>query len=318
FDVATLRPTYRLLVGVPGVSNAFAITKRLGLPEEVIARAADFLSREELRLEKVVADLVADRKRMEYMARQAEEERRQAQSLLMQVQQEKERLERRKAEMLAKAREEALEIVARAKREARQIVRELRKMAAQPVGREESEQAEKLEEKLHSLAGEVEATFEPAASEKRYRPGELSAGMAVCVPSLGQAGTVVQVEGEQAQVQIGPMRVTVNVTELAPAPAAEEEKKQTVLPLQLAVRSDVPREIDLRGLTLDEATMKVDTYLAEAVLADLKEVRLIHGKGTGRLRAGLKAHLQGHPRVAEMRMGRPAEGGTGVTVVRLK
>ncbi|NLM45271.1 MAG: endonuclease MutS2 [Firmicutes bacterium] len=318
FDVATLRPTYRLLVGVPGVSNAFAIAKRLGLPEEVIARAADFLSREELRLEKVVADLVADRKRMEYMARQAEEERRQAQSLLRQVQQEKEKLEQRKAELLAKAREEALEIVARAKREARQIVRELRKMAAQPVGREESEQAEKLEEKLHSLAGEVEAIRKPAASEKRYRPGELSAGMVVRVPSLGQAGTVVQVEGEQAQVQIGPMRVTVNVTELAPAPAAEGEEKQTVLPLPLAVRNDVPREIDLRGLTLDEATMKVDTYLAEAVLADLKEVRLIHGKGTGRLRAGLKAHLQGHPRVAEMRMGHPAEGGTGVTVVRLK
>ncbi|HHX74616.1 MAG TPA: endonuclease MutS2, partial [Firmicutes bacterium] len=203
FDVATLRPTYQLFVGVPGVSNAFAIAKRLGLPEEVIARAAGFLSREELRLEKVVADLVADRKRMEYMARQAEEERRQAQSLLLQVQEEKERLKQRKTELLAKAREEALEIVTRAKREARQIVRELRKIAAQPAGREESGQAEKLEEKLHFLDEELQAVLRPAENERRFRPEDLSAGMAVRVPSLGQAGTVVQVEGEQIQVQIG-------------------------------------------------------------------------------------------------------------------
>ena len=126
FDVATLRPTYQLLVGVPGVSNAFNIAKRLGLPDEIIERGREFLSQEEVHLEEVVADLVADRKRLEYVSLQAEDERQQALTLLAQVEREKEELQRRKEEILAKARAEAQETVVRTKREALRILKDLR------------------------------------------------------------------------------------------------------------------------------------------------------------------------------------------------
>ncbi|NLP36628.1 MAG: endonuclease MutS2 [Firmicutes bacterium] len=317
FDVATLRPTYQLLVGVPGVSNAFAIAKRLGLSEEIIARGREFLTREEKNLEELVADLVADRKRLEYVSRQAEDERRQAQSLLLQVKEEKAELERRKEEILAKARNEALEVVVRAKREAQQILKELRKMRyseAKPSG----EEVEALGRSMEDLVEEVHALAAPPAEQTELKPEDLTGGREVMVRSLGQRGTIVEVSGKTVQVQIGPMRVTVEVDDLAPVAEPEKKEKTPRRVTTLYVAKNVSRELDLRGLTLDEAILKVDMYLDEAAVSSLKEVRLIHGKGTGRLRAGLRQHLHKHPRVASQRLGHPAEGGTGVTVVELK
>lgn len=317
FDVATLRPTYQLLVGVPGVSNAFAIAKRLGLAEEIIARGREFLTREEKHLEELVADLVADRKRLEYVSRQAEDERRQAQSLLRQVKEEKAELERRKKEILNKARNEALEIVVRAKREAQQILKELRKMRYSET-KPAAEQVETLASAMENLVAEVHAYAAPPVGQTVLKPEDLACGQEVMVKSLNQQGTVVEVSGKNIQVQVGPMRVTVEVEDLAPLAA---QKKQEEIPQRVTTfyaAKNVPRELDLRGLTLDEAILKVDMYLDEAAVSALKEVRLIHGKGTGRLRAGLQKYLQNHPLVASMRMGHPAEGGSGVTVVELK
>ncbi|HHU30236.1 MAG: endonuclease MutS2 [Bacillota bacterium] len=314
FDAVSLRPTYRLLVGVPGVSNAFAIAGRLGLAEEILERGKAFLSREEMRLEELVADLVADRKKMELASRQAEEERKQTQELLRTLQREKEDLEREKAAILEKAKKEALEIVSRARRESRLLLRELRKMAAQ----KEKPAAARIEElagKMESLAEEAEALSPPAPPLKPLPPESIKPGMEVEVVSLGQRGSIVQAGGRQVQVQVGSMRINVSVDDLA----CVEEKKPKAKPVTaLVTRCDVPREIDLRGLTIDEAILKVESYLDEALLASLKEVYLIHGKGTGRLRSGLNQYLRQHPRVASQRMGHPAEGGTGVTVIELK
>jgi DNA mismatch repair protein MutS2 len=319
FDVATLRPTYQLLVGVPGVSNAFNIAKRLGLPDEIIERGREFLSQEEVHLEEVVADLVADRKRLEYVSLQAEDERQQALTLLAQVEREKEELQRRKEEILAKARAEAQETVVRTKREAQRILKELRKMAIQAQNELPAlKQIEESEKRLQQLGEEVQDFAGPVPTGQPLTAEELTPGMEVQVAGLGQRGTVVQVTEQQVQVQVGPMRISVEPSELRPAAAAPVSEKPEIKVTSLYVRRDVPRELDLRGHTFAEAVLKVDSYLDEAALAAHKEVRLIHGKGTGRLRAGLKDYLQKHPHVASFRLGHPNEGGTGVTVVELK
>lgn len=317
FDVATLRPTYQLLVGVPGVSNAFNIAKRLGLPDEIIDQGREFLSQEETHLEEVVADLVADRKRLEYVSLQAEDERQQALSLLTKVEREQEELKLRKDEILAKARAEALEIVVRAKRETQQLLKELRRLAAQSLP-PAADQIEESERKLQQLNEEVRDFTAPAPTGQPLTLQELAPDMEVLVTSLGQRGIIVQVTEQQIQVQIGSMRVSVDPSELTPIAAAAAKAKPEIKVTSLYVRRDVPPEIDLRGHTFAEAALEVDNYLDEAAMAEHKEVRLIHGKGTGRLRAGLKDYLQGHPHVASLRMGHPNEGGTGVTVVEIK
>jgi DNA mismatch repair protein MutS2 len=313
FDVATLRPTYQLLVGVPGVSNAFAIARRLGLGEDIIHRGHDFLTHEETRLEEVVADLVADRRRMELASQRAQDEQQQTQLLFLQAKAEKEDLMKKKADILEVARREAQEIIIRAKREAQQLIKQLRKLAATdtPITSQEIDAAAS---KLQELEGTLDGMEVPRSEEKRLQPAELVAGMDVYVHSLGQRGTIDHIAGQQAQVQVGAMRIQVESGDLSPL---QPSKRPAAVPMIMG-RRDVSREIDLRGLTLDEAEMKVDDYLMEADAAGLKEVLLIHGKGTGRLRAGLKQYLQGHRSVESMRMGQPNEGGTGAMVVKLK
>ncbi|NLZ38452.1 MAG: endonuclease MutS2 [Firmicutes bacterium] len=315
FDLETLRPTYQLLVGVPGVSNAFAIAKRLGLPDEIITRGKGFLSQEEKRLEEVVADLVADRRRWELMLAEAEEERRNADILLKKVKQEQEFLAKQKIEIINKAKKEALEIVIRAKRETQQLLKEVRKLAAQSP-REAVKQIEEAERKLELHAKELDTTLDAAAKRKALKEEDLFVGMEVQVNSLSQRGVIVQIGQGQVQVQIGAMRINAAVEDLSLVATAK--KKDRPQATTLYVHHDVPRELDLRGLTFEEATVKVDSYLDEANIAALKEVCLIHGKGTGRLRAGLQDYLSQHPRVAAFRLGHPNEGGTGVTIVTLK
>ena len=315
FDVATLRPTYQLLVGVPGVSNAFAIAQRLGLDLDVIERGKEYLSHEETRLEEVVADLVADRQRIEVVSRQANDDRRQTQVLLMQIEKERDDLIRRKGEILEKAKRDAQETVITAKRESQQLLKQLRKMAAassSPL----QEELDTASEKLHKLDSELEELHAPLPASKRLSATEVTPGREVYVNSLGQRGTVVKSGENQVHVQVGMMRITVDPTDLSPT--IPTKKQSSPEPMAIISRRDVSREIDLRGQTFDEAAVNVDNYLDEAAMAGHNEVRLIHGKGTGKLRAGLQNYLQGHPHVASMRLGHPNEGGHGVTVIEIK
>ncbi|MBT9168541.1 MAG: Endonuclease MutS2 [Syntrophomonadaceae bacterium] len=317
FDVATLRPTYQLLVGIPGVSNAFNIARRLGLPEEIIHRSHDFLSNEETRFEETVADLVADRRRMELASNQALDDKKRAELLFLQAKAEKEELVKKKADILETARREAQEIIIRAKREAQQLLKDLRRKvnADRQILPTEIDDAA---EKLHELEGFLADLVVPIPTEKRLVPAELTIGTAVYVHSLRQHGTVVHKTERQVQVQMGAIRVQVEVSDLSLSqPSKKPDDRQSVSPLPVG-RSSLSRELDLRGLTLDEAEIKVEDYLAEAIVAGLQEVRLIHGKGTGRLRAGLKQYLQGHASVEFLRIGQPNEGGTGATVVKLR
>ena len=317
FDVATLRPTFQLLVGVPGQSNAFAIAARLGLRPEIIERGKAFLSSEEMRLEEVVADLAANRKRLELASAQAEAGRREAEAVLNGVRREQEELRRRREELLRKARTEALEIVAAARQESQQLLKKLRRLTAleRPPAAEELQQTTAATDKLEA---ELREQLAAPVTERKLSEAELSPGREVYVNTLGQRGTVTKVVSGVAEVQVGPMRLQVEPGDLSPVESTRTKEQPVVTGLALFARRNVPAEVSVRGLTLDEAILKVDAYLDEASMAGLPEVVLIHGKGTGRLRTGLREHLRGHPQVAAMRLGQAFEGGIGVTVVTLK
>jgi DNA mismatch repair protein MutS2 len=317
FDVATLRPTYQLLVGVPGQSNAFAIAARLGLKPEIIERGKAFLSAEEMRLEEVVADLAGSLKRQELALAGAEAGRREAELLVARLRREEEELRRRKEESLRKARVEALEIVAAARRETEQILKKMRKLAAM--------ERPATEEELRQLAGSaagletaLREQLQPLPAERTLTIAEIFPGMEVLVNTLGQRGTVTRIAPGSIQVQVGPMRLQVEPDSLSRVEPARQKEQPAVTGLALFARREVAGELSVRGLTLDEAIMQLDNYLDEAAVAGLPEVVLIHGKGTGKLRTGLREHLRNHPLVAGFRPGQAAEGGLGVTVVSMK
>lgn len=317
FDVATLRPTYQLLVGVPGQSNAFAIAARLGLKPEIIERGKAFLSSEEMRLEEVVADLAGSLKRQELALAGAEAGRREAELLLDRLRREEAELRRRTEESRRKARVEALEIVAAARQEAKQLLKQLRKAAAMEQPATE-EQLRQLTASAEGFEAALREQIDSPAAERGLAAAEIIPGMEVLVNTLGQRGIVTKVAPGGIQVQVGPMHLQVEPGNLSQVEQAMKKEQPAVSGLALFARREVARELSVRGLTLDEAVMQVDDYLEEAALAGLPEFRLIHGKGTGKLRTGLREHLRTHPLVASLRPGQAAEGGLGVTVVSMK
>ncbi|MBS4023549.1 MAG: endonuclease MutS2 [Dethiobacter sp.] len=316
FDVASLSPTYQLLVGVPGQSNAFAIAARLGLPEEIILRGRSFLSEEETRLEEVVAGLVASRRRMELNSQQVETDRLEADIVLKRLRRDEDELRRKRDEILSKARGEALEIVAGARRESQRLLKELRKLAAAAV----SVPINSLDDKsalLDKLDEELRENLAPPVQDRPLSAAAALPGQEVYIHSLGQQGIITQATDSSIQVQVGSMRIAVDASDLS---ALEPGKKQkpAITGLALFAKRDILPEVSVRGQTLDEAIQSVENYLDEAVAAGIKEVRLIHGKGTGRLRLGLREYLKNHHYVASMRNAHQAEGGMGVTVLTLK
>jgi DNA mismatch repair protein MutS2 len=316
FDVASLSPTYQLLVGVPGQSNAFAIASRLGLPDEIITRGRSFLSEEETRLEEVVAGLVASRRRLELSSQQVETDRLESEAVLTRLRGEEAGLRQKREEILNKSRAEALEIVAAAKRESQRLLKELRRQVASAAPPDITA-LEQKSDLLNQMDEDLREKLAEPHQEKRLSAKEAVTGKEVYVHSLGQRGVITQAVESFIQVQVGAMRISVDADDLS---LVQQSKKQkpAVTGLALFAKRDVLPEISVRGLTLDEAMLNVDNYLDEAVVAGLKEVRLIHGKGTGRLRTGLREYLKNHRHVASMRNAYQSEGGLGATVLILK
>jgi len=319
FDDRTLRPTYRLLIGVPGRSNALAIARRLGLPENIIRRARGEMREEELNVSRMLASLEKDRRSAEEHRREAERLRREAEALRRELEAERRRFEERKEKLMAAVREEARSIVARARREAEDILAELRRLAREEAASIKEhrliEASRRLEELVPDRGGEPEGA---AAVLEKAEPGD-----EVRVRSLGgQTGRVVEAEGDSVTVQVGVMKIRVRLEDLEPAAGKKTgHKAGEPAPVATVRRSRdgaVRTELDLRGRTLEEALAEVERFLDEAVLANLHQVRLIHGKGTGALRSGIQDYLRRHKHVRDFRLGEIGEGGSGVTVAELK
>lgn len=318
FDVETLRPTYRLLVGVPGKSNAFEIARKLGIHNHIIENARGLISQEE----QDVAGLIASLETSNVLAEQKKQE---AEDKLQEIQNQLKALEEERAALVAstekirrKAQAEALDIVREARQESEEILKELRQMKLDnaKAQAEAQEKRKKLSAKEEKLAAKVNKGPKVLTN----KVSKVKIGQEVYVPKFTQHGTVIALPDKNGnlQLQIGIMKVTVNLDELQQSAKQKETGKIMVHKISASKTENIKSELDLRGLMVDEALEKVDKYLDDAYLSSLAQVRIIHGKGTGALRSAVRDQLKHHRHVKSFQFASFHEGGDGATVVELK
>jgi DNA mismatch repair protein MutS2 len=316
FDVETLRPTYRLLIGVPGRSNAFAIAKRLGLTDQVIEAARKQMSTEDTRVEKMIASLEENRLEAEQDRERAKELRKDAEALHVQLEQERKKFAEEKNALLIKAEEESRRAVAKARSEAEEIIAELRKMALEEHHRIKEHKLIEAKRRLEEAAPSFER--EKVRRAPAQKKEKISVGDDVKVISLGQKGIVVaELGNNEFQVQIGILKMNMKADDLA---LEKQTKKKEYTPFARVkmAKQTVRPELDLRGFTVEDAIRAIDKYMDDAVMANLHQVSLIHGNGTGALRIGVQNYLKKHRNVKSYRFGGQGEGGLGATIVELK
>lgn len=320
FDVETLRPTYRLLIGVPGKSNAFAISQRLGLPEYIINQAKEVLSHEDVRFEDVITELEISKKAVETEKERAEEYRREAQRLRSEAEKQKQKLEKQRERILNEAREEARRTVSDAKDEADAIVKEIRKL------QRDGANLNKIDDKRRQLKQKL-TSMEPQSVRslsEHIVPKDLKVGDRVYIHSLGQSGIVTSPPDNSGNVMIktGIMRVKIGIEDLSLDNTKQQQPKQQSKRYSGSFRNtkakDISPEVDLRGMMALEAIDKLDKYLDDAYLAGLERVTIIHGKGTGALRSAVQEYLRTNSHIKSYRAGLYGEGEAGVTIAELK
>ncbi|BCJ88099.1 endonuclease MutS2 [Effusibacillus dendaii] len=313
FDSESLRPTYRLLVGVPGRSNAFAISQRLGLREEIVKDAQSRMNRQDVRVDDLIRQLEENRLQAERERQEAERVRKEMEQLRAQLDKEQEQFLLGRDRLVEQAEEEARQIVKKADREAQEILQELRRIRQREQANFKEHELIELRKKLESAAP---ARRERRIQRKSAERKEIRPGDTVQVLTLNQKGTVLEVGPDELQVQIGSMKTKLKLSSVE---KLAEPKKQETRGI-VRRKSDEPTrlELDLRGTTIEEAKYEIDRYLDNAVMAGLSQVSIIHGKGTGALRAGVQEFLKAHPQVRSFRNGEHGEGHTGVTIVTLK
>ncbi|MFB4159771.1 endonuclease MutS2 [Geomicrobium sp. JSM 1781026] len=316
FDVASLSPTYRLLIGIPGRSNAFAISRRLGLDENIITSAESELQADTKQAEQMITSLEDQQQEAENAMKEAETIRLEAEKLHGELSVAFSHLETEKAKVLQEAEERAAKEVARAKEEAELIVSELRELQKQGVQVKEHELIEArkgLDDAAPTLTKKQKQVKRKAQEAFTFTPGE-----EVFVPRFSQKGQVIEKSGDKDYlVQIGIMKMTVSAADLE---KTEQPKAKEIRPVTRVNTSgsQVKPELDLRGERYENALQRLEKYLDEAVLAGYPRVHIIHGKGTGALRKGVKSYLAKHPSVVSTRDGGMSEGGIGNTVADLK
>ncbi|MFJ7184395.1 endonuclease MutS2 [Lysinibacillus xylanilyticus] len=317
FDIETLSPTYRLLIGVPGRSNAFEISNRLGLPESIIDRAKSFTGTDRHEVESMIASLEETRRQSEDDAERSHELLMESEELRKELQGKLQAYEERKEALDKKAKEKARKIVDEAKSEAESIIaelREMRKNANQVVKEHELIEARKRLEEATPL--ENNKVLKKAAQVKA-RAQSLVVGDEVKVLSYGQRGTLLEkVSNSEWVVQMGILKMKISDSDLEYI-KPEKEPVQRISGVKNR-NSHVKLELDLRGERYEDAIIRTEKYIDDALLANYGRVSIIHGVGTGALRQGIQSYLKKHKRVKSFRFGEAGEGGLGVTVVELK
>ncbi|WP_258359976.1 endonuclease MutS2 [Moorella sulfitireducens] len=323
FDSETLQPTYNLIIGTPGESNAFVIASRLGLASAVIERARNLLGEENQRVSRLIAGLAEDKRLSAREREQAEILRREAERARDDLEREKEAWQQQAAKEMEKTRQEARGLLRQARAEIREIMVRLEKALAEESLRGQQQALARAQRQLKELEDAIEASlnrYQPAAGSQP--PANVRVGDRVFLVRLGQAGEVVSPPNEQGEVvvQAGILRINarlkdLRLVEMEAGTRPEREGIRNGWTVKTVDNNDIRPEIDLRGLTVEEACHRVDAYLDDAVLAGLNRVYLIHGKGTGTLRVALHDYLRQHPLVKGFRLGGAGEGGSGVTVV---
>ena len=324
FDIETLSPTYRLFIGIPGKSNAFEISRKLGLDEELIDRAQTLLERGDIEFEDVLDSIEKDKRR-------AEAERDEAIRLNLEMKKQQEDLEKRQAKLeeqerdiIAKAKEEARDILKEARETANDVSKELRRLSKLDSLGERNKRFDKSRKKLKDAEDKVAEKLIRRVNQQPVSASELKVGDKVRVLTLDQAGEVLSLPDEKGDltVKIGIMKANINLKDLMVLESEPKEKPQNkgsrYGSLYKAKAQSISVSINVQGKNLDDAEYEVDKYLDDAYMAGLREVTVIHGRGEGILKDGLRQLFRRHKHVASYRKGRYNEGGEGVTIVTLK
>ena len=325
FDVETLRPTYRLLIGIPGKSNAFAISSKLGLPDEIINAAKEQIGKEEKTFEDVIADLEQSRITIERERQEAAQYKEKVRTLEEQLRQKNEKIDRAKERILQEANEKARAILQEAKEVADETIRDFNKAGAGSDIKELEKKRQKLRGKIEEKSQKLSLKNASETSKKiGIDPKKLKKGDSVKIVSMGLKGTVSTLPDSKGAlfVQCGIIRTQTNVKDLV---FAEEEtvtsprlQHTNTGKIKLSKSYSVSTEINLLGKTVDEALSLLDKYLDDAYLAHLPSVRIVHGKGTGALRNAVHNHLKRLKYVKDFRLGEYGEGDAGVTIVTFR
>ncbi len=325
FDIKTLNPTYKLLIGVPGKSNAFAISAKLGLNKTIIESAKSMMTKDNLRFEDLISSIEEKRRLAEKEAQTAQALRSEIAKLNEEAKNQKEKLEKSREKILDEARREAKRIVAGAKDECSKIVREANKLQKSGIN---AKQIEKIKSGLKKKENEIDESFSDVLRPKvqSHAPKTVKEGDSVEVLSLSQIATVLSPpdKDKNVYVQAGPLKISVKldglrlVTQNAPQTKKTKTDYAAMAKTYVSKKANIKSEIDLRGMTLEEALLETDQFISDAYVAGLTQISIIHGKGTGVLRAGISDMLKRHKLVKSYRLGKYGEGETGVTIAELK
>lgn len=320
FDVESLRPTYRLLIGVPGKSNAFEISSRLGLPSYIIDEARQNISRDTLKFEELIQSLQEKSIKAENDAREAESLKLQAAKIKDKYEERMFNFQKTRENALINAQREAKRLVKEAKEEADTILKNMRELDRLGYSSDARQKLEEERKKLKARLENVEESINKTKNEDGEGITEVREGQEVYLPSLNQKVVVLSKPDSKGEVQVqaGIMKISVKlkdlrVSKLSPVEKKEIKKREVNLNLK-----SIDSRVDLRGMDSEEAIYTTDKYLDDAYRSGLGEVYIVHGKGTGILRQAINDMLKRHPHVKSYRLGSYGEGGTGVTVVELK
>ena len=323
FDVATLRPTYHLLIGIPGKSNAFAISAKLGLPDYIIESAKTRLSEQDESFEDLLTDLEVSRRTIEKEREEIASYKLEIEQLKSKAKEKQERIEEQRERILNDAREKANNIVREAKDFADETMKNFRKFGKENVSAADMErERERIRKELSKNRPKIQ--LETKKPKKQYKPSDFRLGESVKVLSMNLNGTVSSKPDAKGNlfVQMGILRSQVNISDLeiieeAPI-SAKKFTRGTSSRMKAGKTMSISPEINLLGCTVDEAIAKLDKYLDDAYISHLNSVRIVHGKGTGALRAGIHNYLRRQKHIASFHLAEFGEGDAGVTIVEFR
>ena len=334
FDVATLRPTYRLLIGIPGASNAFAISRRLGLSESLIIRAKQLIQADHAQFEQVINQLEKEKMLYEQMNADIETRLRRAEQMEAKAEALRVELHQKKAAILRRAKDEGAALVRRMRRESEEVISQLKEQFNDQGIQKRQAAIQAARDQINEAAGKVRPgivsvkAFRKPVDLKTLEPGDI-----IYVTKLDQKGTVLSIRGKELEVQLGSLKTNVKARDCKFVEKAPKEKPSAKGGANgslsggggrkrgssfISKAQEAHRDIDIRGMMVDEAEMVLGKFLDDSVMAGLSQVLIIHGKGTGALRKGVHAYLKRHRNVASFNFADMSEGGTGATLVELQ
>lgn len=320
FDIENLQPTYKLIIGVPGKSNAFAISKRLGLPDCILTRAEDFLTPDSINIEELLKKIYDDKLLVEKEKCEIEKNLHQIEFLRKSLEHDVSAVNNKEKELIENAKIKAKQILLDAKQETDDIIRDLNKMYDESNIKENLKSANNIRNSINTKLKDLAPSIDSSANSNNYLSAEdINIGMTVLVPSFNATGVVLTRpnKSNEVQIQLGSAKMNININNLCASPIIKKTVTSTAHTNNIKSKT-VSTEINVIGQTVDEATFVIDKYLDDCAMANLPSARIVHGKGTGKLRAGIHTFLKTHPHVKSFRLGTFGEGEMGVTVVEIK